>query len=139
MSERMKTTLQRAALLGSLLGLWALAARAEVWPRYLFPAPWEVADSLWGMALDGRLATATWASVRRLFSGYALSVAIGLPIGLGIARFKVLSKLIKPLVVSLQALPSICWLPLAILWFGLSETAIIFVVVMGSVLSVAIS
>lgn len=139
MSERMKTALQRAGLLGSLLALWALAADAELWPRYLFPAPADVAASLWRMLVDGRLATATLASVGRLFWGYTLAVAIGLPVGIGIARFKVLSKLMKPLVVSLQALPSICWLPLAILWFGLSETAIIFVVVMGSVLSVAIS
>jgi NitT/TauT family transport system permease protein len=39
----------------------------------------------------------------------------------------------------LQALPSICWLPLALLWFGLSDAAILFVVVMGSVLAIAIS
>lgn len=139
MSERSKTLLQRGALLGSLLALWALIAEAEVWPSYLFPAPWDVATSLGQMMADGRLLTATSLSVRRLFTGYILAVAIGLPVGLAIARFKLMSKLLKPVVVSLQALPSICWLPLAILWFGLDESAIIFVVVMGSVLSVAIS
>ena len=46
---------------------------------------------------------------------------------------------VKPLVMGLQALPSICWLPLALLWFGLSEAAILFVVVMGSLLAIAIA
>lgn len=131
--------LQRGALLGSLLALWALIAEAQLWPPYLFPAPWDVAVSLGRMTADGRLFTATGLSVQRLFTGYLLAVTIGLPVGLAVARFKLMSKLLKPLVVSLQALPSICWLPLAILWFGLDESAIIFVVVMGSVLSVAIS
>ncbi len=126
-------------LLASLLASWALVAKAGLWPPQVFPAPWEVADSLWAMLADGRLGSATGASLKRLILGYCLSVAIGVPIGLGIARYRVLSRLIKPVVVSLQALPSICWLPLAVLWFGLSESAIIFMVVMGSVLSVAIS
>ncbi len=122
-----------------MLAGWALAASSGLWPPQLLPPPWAVAESLWTMGADGRLGSAIWASLKRLLSGYCLSVAIGVPIGLGIARFRVLSRLIKPVVVSLQALPSICWLPLAVLWFGLSESAIIFMVVMGSVLSVAIS
>lgn len=122
-----------------MLGLWALSAELQLWPPYLFPAPGEVARSLGQMSADGRLFTALVLSVQRLFTGYVLAVAIGLPLGLAVARFRLVSKLLRPLVVSLQALPSICWLPLAILWFGLDESAIIFVVVMGSVLSVAIS
>jgi NitT/TauT family transport system permease protein len=60
-------------------------------------------------------------------------------LGLGIASNKLLEETLGGLLVSLQSLPSICWLPLAVLWFGLTEKAILFVVVMGSLLSVTIA
>ena len=66
-------------------------------------------------------------------------MSIGVPLGIGIARSSFLRMTLKPLVMGLQALPSICWLPLAILWFGLSDAAILFVVVMGSLLAISIS
>jgi NitT/TauT family transport system permease protein len=71
--------------------------------------------------------------------GYGISVVLGLALGLGIASNKFLEQTIGGLLVSLQSLPSICWLPIAVLWFGLTEKAILFVVVMGSLLSVTIS
>ena len=71
--------------------------------------------------------------------GYSLSVVLGMILGLGVASNKFLEETVGGLLVSLQSLPSICWLPLAVLWFGLSEKAILFVVVMGSLLSVTIA
>jgi NitT/TauT family transport system permease protein len=61
------------------------------------------------------------------------------PLGIAMARSPVVNGALRPIVLGLQALPSICWLPLAILWFGLSEVAILFVVVMGSLLAIAIA
>ena len=60
-------------------------------------------------------------------------------LGLILARFKLLEETVGSLVGMLQVLPSICWLPLAILWFGLNEAAIQFVVIMGAFLSIAIA
>jgi len=71
--------------------------------------------------------------------GYGISVVLGMILGLGIASNKFLEETLGGLLVGLQTLPSICWLPLAVLWFGLSEKAILFVVVMGSLLSVTIA
>jgi NitT/TauT family transport system permease protein len=71
--------------------------------------------------------------------GYGLSVVLGMVLGLGVASNKFLEETMGGLLVSLQSLPSICWLPLAVLWFGLTEKAILFVVVMGSLLSVTIA
>src|SRR5205807_2269678 len=71
--------------------------------------------------------------------GYSLSVILGMVLGLGVASNKFLEQTMGGLLVSLQSLPSICWLPLAVLWFGLTEKAILFVVVMGSLLSVTIA
>jgi len=98
-----------------------------------------VADSLWTMMRDGRLWDALVRSLSRLAQGYGLAVLIGVPLGLVMGRAAVVRRSLRPLVVGLQALPSICWLPLALLWFGLTETSIIFVVVMGSVLAIAIA
>jgi NitT/TauT family transport system permease protein len=91
------------------------------------------------MGADGRLGAAVSRSLARLAQGYALSVLLGVPLGIVLARGEWLRRMLRPVVIGLQALPSICWLPLAILWFGLSETAILFVVVMGSLLAVAIA
>jgi NitT/TauT family transport system permease protein len=125
--------------LGVLLGLWELVAKLGNWPPYLFPDPMEVAKSLGRMAVDGRLAAATVRSLARLFQGYLISVLIGIPLGIAMARSFLVRTSLRPAVMGLQALPSICWLPLAILWFGLSDAAILFVVVMGSLLAVAIA
>lgn len=79
------------------------------------------------------------ASVQRIIIGYVVSVLLGVALGLLIGRFKLLDETIGSLMLGLQVLPSICWLPLAILWFGLNEQAIQFVVVMGAFLSIAIA
>ncbi len=131
--------LTRAAFLTALLLLWELASRFGPWPRYLFPGPWAVALSLDRMIADGTLGAAVLRSLSRLASGYVLSAAIGVPLGIVMARIRWAQLTLKPLVLGLQALPSICWLPLALLWFGLSDRAIVFVVVMGSLLSISIA
>jgi NitT/TauT family transport system permease protein len=91
------------------------------------------------MAQDGRLWAATSRSMARLAQGYLLAAAIGVPLGVMTARSSWMKVTFHPLVLGLQALPSICWLPLSILWFGLSEQAIVFVVVMGSLLAITIA
>jgi NitT/TauT family transport system permease protein len=88
---------------------------------------------------DGTLGRGVLTSLYRLFVGYALSAALGITLGMLLGRRQWLRAAIGPLVIGLQALPSICWLPLALLWFGLSAKAIVFVVVMGSLLAITIA
>jgi NitT/TauT family transport system permease protein len=121
------------------LAIWELLSRLGPWPRWLFPGPAAVAQSLAALARDGRLAEAVARSLGRLAQGYAASVAIGVPLGVAMGRSAWVRSALRPAVIGLQALPSVCWLPLAILWLGLSEVAILFVVLMGSLLSVAIA
>ena len=131
--------MQRVGFLALLALTWALAARYGPWQRALFPGPGEVLSGFLHLAKDGRLLEAVARSMARLLQGYGLSVLIGVPLGIATARMPLLRRTVKPVVMGLQSLPSICWMPLAILWFGLSEAAILFVVVMGSLLSIAIS
>ena len=135
----MKTVGRQAIFYAVLIGVWAAIAELRVWPPYLFPAPKDVAQSLWAGFADHSFWIAIGVSVRRMLVGYTISVAIGIVLGTAVASSKFLEHTLGGLLVSLQSLPSICWLPMAVLWFGLSEKAILFVVVMGSVLSVTIS
>ena len=122
-----------------LLGIWEIIFRLQIWPPYLFPSPAEVFQSLCRGTGDRTFLIGTWVSLKRIFIGYSISLVIGMAIGLVIARFKLLEETLGSLIGVLQVLPSICWLPLAILWFGLSEWAIQFVVVMGAFLSITIA
>lgn len=81
--------------------------------------------------------TAIAVSLGRVVTGFAVSLAIGVPLGAVLARRRWLDETVGSLVAGLSTLPSICWLPLALLWFGLNDHAIVFVVVMGSFVSIA--
>jgi len=122
-----------------LIGVWLLLAKLKVWPPYVFPTPQGVVESLWAGFADHSFWIAIGVSMKRMLLGYSLSVVLGMVLGLGVASNKFLEQTMGGLLVSLQSLPSICWLPLAVLWFGLTEKAILFVVVMGSLLSVTIA
>jgi NitT/TauT family transport system permease protein len=135
----MKTIGRQAIFYAALIGTWVVVAKLRVWPPYLFPAPKDVAESLWAGFVDHSFWIAIGISMKRMLIGYAISVAIGIVLGTAVASSKFMEQTVGGLLVSLQSLPSICWLPMAVLWFGLSEKAILFVVVMGSVLSVTIS
>lgn len=135
----MKTVARQIVFYSALIAIWFLVAKLRIWPPYLFPTPKGVMESLWAGFADHSFWIAIAISMKRMALGYGISVIIGMILGLGIASSRFLEQTLGGLLVSLQSLPSICWLPMAVLWFGLSEKAILFVVVMGSVLSVTIS
>jgi NitT/TauT family transport system permease protein len=135
----MKRFARFAVFYGVLIGSWFLLVKLKVWPPYVFPSPQGVAEALWTGFADHSFWIAIGVSMKRMLLGYSLSVILGMVLGLGVASNKFLEETVGGLLVSLQSLPSICWLPLAVLWFGLTEKAILFVVVMGSLLSVTIA
>src|SRR5437899_3290218 len=122
-----------------LFGLWVLLAELKIWPPYLFPTPWGVGESLWAGFSDHSYWIAIAVSMRRVLIGYGISVILGMLLGLGVSSNKFLEETMGGLLVSLQSLPSICWWPLALLWFGLNQNAILFVVIMGSLLPVTMA
>ena len=122
-----------------LLGIWQLVYELEVWPPYLLPGPHDVWESLRYTIDRGTLWPAIQTTMTRMLIGYVLSIFVGLVIGISMGTMKWVDETVGSLVLGLQSLPSVTWFPLAILWFGLNERAIIFVVLMGSVNSIAIS
>ncbi len=122
-----------------LVGLWEVAVRSGRWSVVLLPSPLYVAEYLWGALLDGSLLEAAWVTLRRLLVGYAAGVLIGLPLGLLTSISQSLEDTVGALALGLQTLPSVCWVPLALVWFGQTESAMLFVVIMGTVWSVIIA
>lgn len=117
----------------------------EGWMRYhgsawgLIPAPSQVVGYLIEAGRDGSLLSASAVTLRRLLLGYLAGLICGVPLGLMTARFRWLADTLGLLALGLQTLPSVCWVPLALLWFGQTETAMFFVVVMGSLWSVILA
>lgn len=122
-----------------LIVIWQLTISFNIVENILFPTPKDVALTLWNGLLDKTLINAIYASVKRLTIGYIISALIGIPLGLLLGRVKWLNETIGTLSLGLQALPSICWLPIAVLWFGLNEKAMYFVIIMGSLQSLTLT
>ena len=135
----MKRFFLAAAFFGVLLLVWDALFRSKIWSPVLLPSPWQVVSYLKAAALDGTLEKATVITMRRLLVGYFIGLVLGLPLGLLTARWKLWSDTIGTLALGLQTLPSVCWVPLALLWFGQTEAAMLFVVVMGTLWSVVIA
>jgi NitT/TauT family transport system permease protein len=120
-----------------LVAIWAAASRLAASP--LFPGPLDVARSLAAAAAAGTLVRAVVTSALRLLVGYAIAIVTGVPLGLVLARSDATKRALGPLLLGLSSVPSICWLPLAIVWFGLSEAAIQVVIVLGAALPITLA
>lgn len=127
-----------------LLIIWEVVYRVgveylEIWKPYMFPSPITVIKTLFDLIKDNTLGVAILASMKRIIVGYSISLLIGVAIGLTIVRFKYLDENLSPVILGLQTLPSICWLPFSMLWFGLNESAIIFVITIGSTFAISLA
>ncbi len=135
----MKRMIRQLAFYLWLVAVWQLLYEEKIWPPYLFPSPLRVLEALRMGFSDHTFLIGLGISMKRIALGYGISILSGAVLGFLIATSEFLESTVGGLVLSLQSLPSLCWLPLAVLWFGLSERAILFVVVMGSLLAVTIN
>lgn len=135
----MKRFFLAAAFFALLVLIWEALFRLGKWPPYLLPAPEQVASYLKAGIADGTLLKATVVTMRRLLVGYLIGIIGGLPLGLLAARWELFRDTIGTMALGLQTLPSVCWVPPALLWFGQTEAAMLFVVVMGTLWSVVIA
>jgi NitT/TauT family transport system permease protein len=122
-----------------LIAAWAVGVAFGGWSPVLLPAPETVAEYLVEGFRDGTILDATRVTLQRLLIGYAIGILIGLPLGLLCSASEVAKDTIGTLALGLQTLPSVCWIPLALIWFGQTEAAMLFVVIMGTVWSVIIA
>lgn len=115
------------------------------WSDWVCPMPSTIVRAIphllevWPL-LDGRpLVVAPLASIVRLAAGFCISLVLGIALGLAMWRWRELDLMFGPLFLGLQTLPSVCWVPLAIIAFGINERGMLFVLVMGSFFAIAIA
>ena len=149
----------RVAFILILLLIWHAVVASGRIPAYLLPGPLDVAKTFWDKILydyhtfrlyigldtgkappeQPSLAISILQSLARMAVGYGTSVIGGILLGVLLARSWILKQTVGSLILSLQSLPSICWLPFALIWFGLNERAILVVIILGAMFSIAIS
>ncbi len=111
--------------------VWQALSSADIWPRVLFPSPLEVANAFVADTLSGVLLANLWVSMKSLLLGFVISCAIAIPLGYLMGLSRVTRNFFDPLVNLLQAIPGLAWIPFAILWFGLGQGAVLFIIVMS--------
>ncbi|MCF4122681.1 ABC transporter permease [Antribacter sp. KLBMP9083] len=119
-----------------LLAVWQVVVWLEVQPIWNLPGPREVAEALARATASGTMWEALGTSLSRGVLGFLAAVAIGTPLGIIVARVRWVRVTFGPIITGLQVLPSVAWVPAAIIWFGLSDATVYFVVLMGAVPSV---
>jgi NitT/TauT family transport system permease protein len=104
-----------------------------------FVPPGDAVKALWDGLVTKEFLVALRDSMWRILYGFALALVIGGTLGTSLAYSRHANWFFGPLVLGVQSLPSICWMPVAVLWFGLGEKAILFVVLMGSLGSITMA
>jgi NitT/TauT family transport system permease protein len=117
-----------------VLAIWQLVVTVAD-PDNL-PSPVEVWSSVEQQWELGRIQEAIALSLQRGGLGFLISVAVATPLGVLLARVSLLRRSFRPLVSGLQSLPSVAWVPLGIIWFGLNSNALYFVILMGAIPSI---
>ncbi len=119
-----------------LIAVWQLYVVIAQPRPDIVPGPLDVLGAL-GTAWDsGRLQEAVITSLERGVVGFLIAIVVGTPIGLLLAEVRPLRRAIGPIISGLQVLPSVAWVPAAIIWFGLSDATVYFVILMGAIPSI---
>lgn len=120
-----------------LLVVWAIVAAFA--SSNVVPSPAEVWSAFVRGMSDGTIPEAAVKTLIRLLFSFAVAIVIGTALGFGLALNEFARRAVRPLVVALQITPFIAWLPLAVVWFGLSERAVVFVAIVGAFPSVTLA
>lgn len=123
--------------IAAFVGIWQLVYSLGIWPTVLLPSPEMVAQSFsqLNFSLFINIGWTMW----RLLIGFTISIVLGVGVGLAMVRLKDFGKTMSSFAVGLQSFPSIAWVPFSILFIGLNDFGILFVVIMSSVFSVMLA
>lgn len=119
------------------LGIWQFVFQLKLVEDYILPSPLQVYEALANQYRQGILLEAGWNSLSRGVQGFFIAIIIAIPIGLLLGLSKTARVVLKPITSGLQQLPSVAWVPAAIIWFGLSNETIYAVILLGAVPSIA--
>ncbi len=108
--------------------IYEAGARSGLFAAALLPTLATVAHTLWAMLADGTMLRHALYTLYRVMFGLGLAIVVGLPLGILMARFRAAENFFLPLVTVLMPIPSLAWVPIFILWFGIGNTTTILVV-----------
>lgn len=134
-----KITVKRIVFYVGIIVVWQIVFSLNIWSENIFPSPLQVAEDLAYGAADGSLFFGIATSMGRLIVGLGISIAGGIILGVFMARIASVNQTVGSLVLGLQSVPSVAWVPMALLWFGLTDSGIIFVTVASSLFAVTIN
>ena len=117
---------------GGLILIWQLVVTAGVFPELVMPAPWTVAKTFYRFFAGGEFFVHLWASLGRIFTGFLIGAFLGVSLGILVGHFRLVERLMDPLIQALRPIPIAAWLPLAIVWFGIGDKPGIFLIVIGA-------
>lgn len=103
-------------------------ARSGYFPPVLMPTIPKIAAKLVEVLLDGTMLIHTAGTLARVLIGMTLAIVVGLPLGILMGRFKAVENFVLPLASALMPIPSLAWVPVFILWFGLGNTVAVLIV-----------
>ncbi|MDD2857374.1 MAG: ABC transporter permease [Candidatus Nanopelagicales bacterium] len=121
----------------AILLIWQVVIWLQWQPSYIIPSPSDVWTALGKQVEAEILWQATFNSISRAIKGFILALIIATPIGVALGLNRTLRSIFGPILTGLQQLPSVAWVPAAIIWFGLSDATIYTVVLLGAVPSIA--
>ncbi|MBB3150730.1 NitT/TauT family transport system permease protein [Paenibacillus endophyticus] len=133
------TVLRRTLFLIAILVAWEAAYRIIGWEEWKFPSLFQTVEAFYNGFAHGQLLDAILNSLRRLLIAFAISISVGLLLGFMFARSKVIDDTLGFVVIALQTVPSIAWLPFAIIWFGFNDKSVIFITALGATWTMAIA
>lgn len=124
-------------VVAAFVAIWQAVWASAIKPEYVIPSPSTVGHELWRMVTDGSAWDATWTSLRRGVFGFLIALVLGTALGLLISQISFLRKGFRPILSALQSMPSVAWVPFAVLLLGLNPSALYMVVLLGAVPSIA--
>ncbi|MGF7239239.1 MAG: ABC transporter permease, partial [Frankia sp.] len=130
-------TWPKLAALAVFFLLWQVVVWSGWKPTYVLPGPGAAFSELGSRLHTSEFWSSVGRTMKRAVIGYAVALAVGLVIGIAVARVRIVRTAIGSFIAALQTMPSIVWFPLAILLFQTSESAITFVVVLGAAPAIA--
>ena len=112
-----------------LVALWQITS----WIAAGWPSPWRVGTALWSDLQQSTFQAALWGSGRRMVIGYLLVMALGIAGGIVLGRIPLMDQMLGSLAVAVHAIPGAAWVPLSIIWFGMTERAVVFTILLGAI------
>jgi NitT/TauT family transport system permease protein len=132
-AERIRSIRRGATSIVVVAALYEAVARSGYFAPALMPSLETIAQTFFGMLADGSMFLHAAATLYRVLFGFGLAVAVGLPLGVLMGRFRPVETFVLPLASALMPIPSLAWIPVFILWFGLGNTVTVLIVFYAAV------